>query len=83
MTQIVFIHGPGAGGTARSFVNQLEHFPGSLAPNLPGHPTGLPCPSVERYTDWLRGWLWSQGHKQDLVLVGYTLGGLHCATVRP
>ena len=74
MTQIVFIHGPGAGGTARSFVNQLEHFPGSLAPNLPGHPTGLPCPSVERYTDWLRGWLWSQGHKQDLVLVGYTLG---------
>jgi len=30
---------------------------------------------VERYTEWLRGWLWSKGQPQDLVLVGYTLGG--------
>ena len=74
MTQLVFIHGPGAGGCADSFVNQLSHFPGSLAPTLPGHLEGDPCPNVARYTDWVRGWLWSQGKTSDLVLVGFTLG---------
>ena len=75
MTQMVFIHGPGAGGCAASFVYQLEHYPGSLAPTLPGHPEGAACTSVERYAEWLRGWLWSQGKRKELVLVGYTLGG--------
>ena len=74
MTQLVFIHGPGAGGCADSFVNQLNHFPGSVAPTLPGHLEGEPCPDVARYTDWVRGWLWSQGLNKDLVLVGFTLG---------
>jgi pimeloyl-ACP methyl ester carboxylesterase len=74
MSQMVFIHGPGAGGCAESFVYQLKHYPGSLAPTLPGHLEGKPCPSVECYTEWLRGWLWSKGKQQDLVLVGYTLG---------
>jgi 3-oxoadipate enol-lactonase len=75
MTQMVFIHGPGAGGCAEAFVHQLEHYSGSLAPTLPGHPDGTACPSVGRYTEWLRGWLWAQGKQKDLVLVGYTLGG--------
>ena len=75
MTQIVFIHGPGAGGCPDSFVYQLEYYPGSLAPTLPGHPDGAPCANVERYAEWLRGWLWSKGKQKDLVLVGYTLGG--------
>ena len=74
MPQYVFIHGPGAGGCADSYVNQLEHFPGSLAPNLPGHLSGIACADIPRYTEWLRGWLWSQGHEEDLVLVGFTLG---------
>jgi len=74
VTTLVFIHGPGAGGCADSFAYQLSHFPGSLAPNLPGHLEGEPCPNVEGYTEWLRGWLWAQGHKRDLVLVGFTLG---------
>jgi pimeloyl-ACP methyl ester carboxylesterase len=72
---MVFIHGPGAGGCGDCFVHQLEHYPGSVAPTLPGHPSGTPCPNVERYADWLRGWLWSQGKQGDLVLAGYTLGG--------
>jgi pimeloyl-ACP methyl ester carboxylesterase len=75
MKQMVFIHGPGAGGCAESFVHQLKHYPGSLAPTLPGHLEGKPCSNVERYTEWLRGWLWSKGKTQDLVLVGFTLGG--------
>ena len=74
MTQIVFIHGPGAGGCADSYINQLYHYPDSLAPNLPGHLDGAPCSSVERYTEWLRGWLHARGHDHDLVLSGFTLG---------
>ena len=74
MPQLVFIHGPGAGGCAEAFRCQLDHFRGSIAPTLPGHLTGVSCASIERYTDWLRGWLWAQGHDRDLVLVGFTLG---------
>ncbi len=74
MSQLVFIHGPGAGGCAEGFRHQLNAFPGSLAPTLPGHLGGAPCDSVKAYTDWLRGWLWAQDHAQDLVLVGFTLG---------
>ncbi len=29
---------------------------------------------MERYTEWLRGWLWAQDRREDLVLVGFTLG---------
>lgn len=74
MSQIVFVHGPGAGQCADAWQAQTEYYPGSLAPNLPGHLQGAPCPDVPRYADWLRGWLWAQGHVSDLVLVGYTLG---------
>ena len=74
MTQLVFLHGPGAGACADAFHHQLKHFPGSLAPNLPGHLSGKPCPSVERYAEWVRSWLWAQDRARDLVLVGYTLG---------
>lgn len=74
MPQLVFLHGPGAGGCAEVFRYQLDHFYGSLAPTLPGHGTGAPCASVERYAEWVRGWLWAQGQPRDLVLVGYTLG---------
>ena len=74
MPQLVFIHGPGAGGCADAYCHQLRHFPGSVAPNLPGHLEGTRCPDVARYTEWVRGWLWAQGLNKDLVLVGYTLG---------
>jgi pimeloyl-ACP methyl ester carboxylesterase len=74
MSQLVFIHGPGAGGCAEGFRYQLDACPGSLAPTLPGHLDGVSCESVERYTEWLRGWLWAQGQSRDLVLVGFTLG---------
>ena len=74
MTQLVFIHGPGAGACAEGFAYQLDHFPGSLAPTLPGHLSGKSCPNVERYAEWLRGWLWARDRQRDLVLVGFTLG---------
>ena len=68
MSNFVFIHGPGAGGCADSFIHQLRHFPNSLAPTLPGHPDGTACRDVERYSEWLRE------RREDLVLVGFTLG---------
>ena len=74
MTQLVFIHGPGAGACADGFTYQLDRFHGRLAPNLPGHLLGEPCPDVARYTEWLRGWLWANGARRDLVLCGFTLG---------
>jgi len=74
MPQLVFIHGPGAGACADAYVQQLQHFPNSVAPSLPGHLEGERCVDVERYTEWVRGWLWAQGLNKDLVLVGYTLG---------
>jgi len=74
MPQLVFIHGPGASGTAAAWKNQLNYFPGSVAPTLPGNLEGTHCPDVVRNMEWVRGWLWAQGLKKDLVLVGYTLG---------
>ena len=74
MPQLVFLHGPGAGACADAYHYQLKRFPNSVAPTLPGHLEGTRCSDVARYTDWVRGWLWAQGLKTDLVLVGYTLG---------
>ena len=74
MSQLVFLHGPGAGACADAFHHQVKHFPEGVAPTLPGHLEGNRCPDVERYTEWARGWLWAQGLKENLVLVGYTLG---------
>ena len=74
MPQLVFIHGPGAGACAEAFTHQRKNFKGSVAPDLPGHLEGAHCADVLRYTEWVRGWLWAQNMKKDLVLVGYTLG---------
>jgi pimeloyl-ACP methyl ester carboxylesterase len=74
LAQLVFLHGPGAGACADAFHHQVTHFANSVAPTLPGHLEGRPCPDVARYTEWVRGWLWAKGLPRDLVLVGYTLG---------
>lgn len=74
MPQIVFIHGPGAGSCSAGFKYQLEHFPGSLAPDLPGHREGYSLDTVEEYTEWLRDWLHERGYDRDLILSGFTLG---------
>ena len=74
MAQLVFLHGPGAGGCADAYCWQLAHFPGSVAPTLPGHLEGARCADVAGYTEWVRGWLRAQRLTKDLVLVGYTLG---------
>ena len=42
MPQLVFLHGPGAGACADAYHYQLQHFPNSVAPTLPGHLEGTP-----------------------------------------
>lgn len=74
MSQLVFLHGPGAGACADAFAHQRRRFPDSVAPTLPGHLEGTRCADVSRYAEWVRGWLWAQGLNKNLVLVGYTLG---------
>jgi len=74
MSQLVFLHGPGAGACADAYYYQRQYFPNSVAPTLPGHLEGIRCPDVARYMEWVRGWLWGQGLNRDLVLVGFTLG---------
>ena len=73
--QLVFLHGPGAGGCSASFFYQLRRFPGALAPDLPGHLEGEPLADVPAYARWLRGWLPAQGGAgRPLALAGFTLG---------
>ena len=74
MSQLVLIHGPGAGGCAASYRYQMERFPGALAPDLPGHPEGESLEEVADYTLWIRDWLQERGHTGGLVLAGFTLG---------
>jgi pimeloyl-ACP methyl ester carboxylesterase len=74
MSQLVFIHGPGAGSCSAGYKYQKEHFPNCLTPDLPGHPDGDSLDTVEEYTEWLHGYLHQQGHLSDVVLSGFTLG---------
>jgi pimeloyl-ACP methyl ester carboxylesterase len=70
--KIIFIHG--SGGCKESWKFQTDYFKDSEAINLPGHPDGDPCSSVEEYVDWLKSYIDEKGYK-DLVLVGHSLGG--------
>jgi pimeloyl-ACP methyl ester carboxylesterase len=64
----------GAGGTAEFWQYQTEYFPNAEAVNLPGHPDGELCTSVEDYTDWLWSYILDQGYSAP-VLAGHSMGG--------
>lgn len=70
--KLIFIHGSGANGNV--WLRQKERFPGADAPDLPGHPAGRVCTSVEEYSDWLHGYIREKAF-QDVVLAGHSLGG--------
>jgi pimeloyl-ACP methyl ester carboxylesterase len=69
---LLFIHGAGASGKVWHL--QLAHFRGSLALDLPGHPTGSGCTSIEDYADFVGKYIESNAVK-DLVVVGHSMGG--------
>lgn len=64
----------GAGGTAEFWQYQTEYFPNAEAVNLPGHPDGELCTSIEDYTDWLWSYILKQGYSAP-VLAGHSMGG--------
>jgi len=70
--KLLFI--PGSGGGKEAWLYQTGYFADSEAIALPGHPDGEPCPSIDEYVEWLRGYISQQGYK-DVVLVGHSLGG--------
>jgi pimeloyl-ACP methyl ester carboxylesterase len=70
--KIVFLHG--SGGSKESWHYQLRAFPDARALDLPGHPDGEPCRSIEACVAWLRAEL-GESSRDDLVLVGHSLGG--------
>ncbi len=65
---------PGSGGTEEVWKYQIEYFPNAEAVNLPGHPDGELCTSIEDYTDWLWRYILKQGYSQP-VLAGHSMGG--------
>ena len=70
--KLVFIHG--AGNSSLSFYYQLRHFRNSKAIDLPGHPDGIPCDSIEGYLEWVRGFVKARRYK-DVVICGHSMGG--------
>ena len=70
--KLYFIHG--AGSTAQVWDKQIEHFPGSEAVSLPGHPVGPGMSTVPDYANWLRGQIDPQGERVPVV-VGHSMGG--------
>jgi len=70
--KLLFIPGSGAGREV--WLYQTRYFTGSEVIVFPGRPEGSPCPSVEEYVEWLRGYILRQQY-QDVVLVGHSLGG--------
>lgn len=70
--QLVFIHGSGAIGEVWHY--QKQQFQGADTPDLPGHPDGKLCTSIEEYSDWLHGYIQQKGYR-DVVLAGHSLGG--------
>ncbi len=70
--KLVLVHGSGSSSLA--FYNQLRHFRNSKAIDLPGHPTGKACTSIEGYLEWVRGFISARRYK-DVVLCGHSMGG--------
>lgn len=70
--KLVFIHG--AGCSSLSFYYQLRHFRSAKAIDLPGHPDGKPCDTVDGYLEWVRGFIRARRYK-NVILGGHSMGG--------
>ncbi|UCH50460.1 MAG: alpha/beta hydrolase, partial [Chloroflexota bacterium] len=70
--KLIFIHG--AGNTSLLWHYQTKYFTGSEAINLPGHPEGKACTSIDEYAQWFHQYV-SQGKHLPLAIAGHSLGG--------
>lgn len=69
---LLFIHG--AGFTGECFSEQTAAFPGSLAPNLPGHLEEGEAHSVSDSADFIARYI-EERSLSDVVLCGHSMGG--------
>lgn len=74
----LFIHG--AGASPMVWRLQLLHFKGSLAVELPGHPSGAGCSTIEEYASSVEEYIGKKAVK-DPVLVGHSMGGAIAITL--
>ena len=70
--KLIFIHGSGAGREVWHY--QAKYFLEADAIDLPGHPEGTSCTSVDSYVEWLRTYIHDSGYI-DVILAGHSLGG--------
>ena len=70
--KLIFLHG--SGGCKESWHHQVRFFEDADAVDLPGHPEGKPCTSIDDYVAWLREYIREKTYR-DVVLVGHSLGG--------
>jgi len=70
--KLIFVHG--AGNTGLVWHYQTGYFTDSEAINLPGHPEGKPCTSIDQYAEWLHQLVRGKGYSQ-LVIAGHSMGG--------
>jgi len=70
--KLIFVHG--SGECKEVWHYQTEHFPQAEAIDLPGHPYGEPCTSIDSYVEWLRAYINDSGYSH-VVLAGHSLGG--------
>ena len=70
--KLIFIHG--SGGVGDCWHYQKQAFPEADTPDLPGHPKGYICTSIDEYVDWLHDYIQARKYK-EVVLAGHSLGG--------
>ena len=70
--KLIFVHG--AGESSLTFYYQLRRFRNAAGIDLPGHPVGKPCQTIEGYTEWVRGYVADRRYKH-MVLCGHSMGG--------
>ena len=70
--KLVFVHG--AGESSLSYYYQLQRFRTATGIDLPGHPLGEPCQTINGYVEWVRGYVAARRYK-DIVLCGHSMGG--------
>jgi pimeloyl-ACP methyl ester carboxylesterase len=70
--KLIFLHG--SGGCKECWHYQVQFFDDADAVDLPGHPDGELCTSVDDYVEWLRAYVQERSY-EDIVLAGHSLGG--------
>ena len=70
--KLLFIHGSGC--CRESWRQQTRYFDDAEALDLPGHPHGHPCRTIDEYVQWLNSYVVAKEY-QDLIIAGHSLGG--------